>query len=275
MTKRFSERIGAREPPPIQMDFMTDDLRVALWNRICSLFRGGSQGGWPGLGKRLCLRLNWPVDAFENDIDLAMTGTPARGWVRNRFFKADWAGVYDILEILVELKPRNAQRGVERQFNVVLERERSGYRFIDSVLTPISNESEMAEVADAQQQADEAGWGGARQHLRQAVQMLDQRPEPDYRNAIKEAVSAVESACRHITGDDSATVGKALDAIDDATPIHGAMKEAFKKLYGYASDEDGIRHAMLDEPNVGFDEAKFMVVACSALVNYLASKAAV
>lgn len=37
--------------------------------------------------------------------------------------------------------------------------------------------------------------------------------------------------------------------------------------------EDGIRHAILEEPNVGFHEAKFMLVACSAFVNFLISKA--
>ncbi len=40
------------------------------------------------------------------------------------------------------------------------------------------------------------------------------------------------------------------------------------KLYGYSSDEDGIRHAILEEKEIGFDEAKFMLVACSGFVNY-------
>jgi len=44
------------------------------------------------------------------------------------------------------------------------------------------------------------------------------------------------------------------------------------KLYGYTSDEDGIRHAILNDPELGFAEAKFMVVSCSAFVNYLIAK---
>jgi len=44
-------------------------------------------------------------------------------------------------------------------------------------------------------------------------------------------------------------------------------------MYGYTSDEDGIRHAMLEEPDVGFEDAKFMLVACSAFINYLKVKA--
>jgi hypothetical protein len=58
------------------------------------------------------------------------------------------------------------------------------------------------------------------------------------------------------------------------TELHGALKSAFNKLYGYTSDEDGIRHAILEEKEVGFDEAKYMIVACSAFVNFLISKAA-
>jgi hypothetical protein len=39
------------------------------------------------------------------------------------------------------------------------------------------------------------------------------------------------------------------------------------------SDESGIRHALLHEPNIGFIEAKYMIVSCSAFVDYLIQKA--
>jgi hypothetical protein len=51
------------------------------------------------------------------------------------------------------------------------------------------------------------------------------------------------------------------------------MRQGFLSLYGYTSDEDGIRHAILDESTVGFDEAKFMLVSCSAFVYFLIGKA--
>ena len=52
--------------------------------------------------------------------------------------------------------------------------------------------------------------------------------------------------------------------------IHEAMKKSFSSLYGYTSDEGGIRHCEgMFESNVTFEEAKFMVVSCSAFVNYL------
>ncbi|MGH6983986.1 MAG: hypothetical protein ACREEI_07150 [Stellaceae bacterium] len=51
--------------------------------------------------------------------------------------------------------------------------------------------------------------------------------------------------------------------------IHKARQDAFDKLYGYASDADGIRHALLDEEKLTYEDAQFMLVTCSAFVNYL------
>jgi hypothetical protein len=59
------------------------------------------------------------------------------------------------------------------------------------------------------------------------------------------------------------------DGIDRPAP-----EEAFVKLYGYTSDADGIRHALMDESDLASEDAKFMLVLCSAFVNYLLAKAA-
>jgi len=72
----------------------------------------------------------------------------------------------------------------------------------------------------------------------------------------------------------SSGLAPALEDLSKKTELHGALESAFNKLYGYTSDEDGIRHAILEEKEVGFDEAKYMIVACSAFVNFLISKAA-
>ena len=111
------------------------------------------------------------------------------------------------------------------------------------------------------------------EHLQTSAQLLGKRPDPDYRNSIKEAISAVESAVKRISGVESGGLDTALKKLADVSEIHPALKEGFLKLYGFSSDESGIRHAILEKAKVGFDEAKFMLVACSAFVNFLVSKA--
>ena len=52
---------------------------------------------------------------------------------------------------------------------------------------------------------------------------------------------------------------------------HPALNEGFEKLYGYTSNEQGVRHALLDQgqSNVGQDEAVFMLGACASFASYL------
>ena len=50
------------------------------------------------------------------------------------------------------------------------------------------------------------------------------------------------------------------------------MEKGFLALYGYTSDESGIRHGGIDFTNVNFEDAKYMLVSCSAFVNYLMEK---
>jgi hypothetical protein len=96
--------------------------------------------------------------------------------------------------------------------------------------------------------------------------MLSDRSKPDYRNSIKEAISAVEATCRLVTGMEGATLGDALKKIPD---LHPALQKSFLALYGFTSDVGGIRHSLLDKPNLTYADAKFMLAACSAFVSYL------
>jgi hypothetical protein len=87
---------------------------------------------------------------------------------------------------------------------------------------------------------------------------------------MKESISAVEAACQVITGERTATLGKALKKIG----VHRAIEEGFLRIYGYPSDADGIRHALSDDSTVDVDDARFFLVACSAFANYLIAKSA-
>lgn len=102
--------------------------------------------------------------------------------------------------------------------------------------------------------------------------MLSDRKNPDYRNSIKESISAVESLARILTKNNKATLGDALRLLEQRRGLHLALREAFSKLYGYTSDEQGIRHAMLDEPKISAADAKFFLLSCTSFINYLKSQ---
>jgi len=160
-----------------------------------------------------------------------------------------------------------------KDFNGVLAAELSAYRFVEGKLAPISSEQDNQTVERAIAQTSDA-YSPTSEHLKQAVALLARKPIPDYRNSIKESISAVEAICAVVTGDPKATLGQALKVIDSQAPIHGALRSAFEKLYGYTSDAEGIRHALLEENTLEQEDAIFMLVTCSAFVSYVIAKRA-
>ena len=144
-----------------------------------------------------------------------------------------------------------------------------GYRFVDGQLTPITDDIEI----EAINQAINIKYEPVRIHLSKANKLMADRNAPDYENSIKESISAVEALCEILTEikGKEATLGKMLKLLDDrGIEIHSGLKSAFNVLYGYTSDANGIRHAgNIGGPASTFEEAKYMLVSCSAFINYL------
>lgn len=158
----------------------------------------------------------------------------------------------------------------QKRFNDLFEREYVGYRFITGKIVPITDKIEMQEIEKAVQTPFE----GARAQLQKALGFLSDREHPDYKNSIKESISAVESVCKVIANKPKAELGDALKAlIAEGYPIQGALKTGILALYGYTCEAGGIRHAEREtESTITFEEAKFMMVTCSAIVNYLVAE---
>jgi hypothetical protein len=85
----------------------------------------------------------------------------------------------------------------------------------------------------------------------------------------RKGYTLVEAACKHLTKRENSMLPDALKVLDSERAFHPAFKEAIIKLYGWTSDEGGIRHAIKDADKVERADAQFMLVACSAFVNYL------
>jgi hypothetical protein len=280
----FSQRIGVTSAPKaLQLHEINDALRNSLWNVLYELYDEYEKNYWRLVALHVAKNFRKvPADSVPYH------NSDCRKWLREYFFSLNWHYTYEFIEFIVSGHESMTRQHVHRdyysshrlskaklllQINVVLQRELSGYRFISGVLSPVSDETEAQAIVEAAQAAESGGLSGAKEHLHTALVNLGKKPHPDYRNSIKEAISAVESVAKQISGTKSQGLDLALDQLSKKTEIHGAMKAGFKSLYGYTSDEDGIRHAILEEPNVGFIEAKYMLVACSAFVYYLIQKA--
>lgn len=209
----------------------------------------------------------WPVDNLNLD-----NYDAAAKRVREFFMRCEWNEAYDFVEFVVRNGPKDFADDFRQMINQVLERDAAAYRFVEDEVIEITAAEEIEAIESAI--ADTSAITGVQAHLRQGLAHLSDRKKPDYRNSIKESISAVEGLCQRITGDPKASLGKALKAIEPQITLHPALREAISKLYGYTSDADGIRHAMMDESSLSYADAKFMLVTCSAFTNFILGKCA-
>jgi hypothetical protein len=278
---RFSERIGVEKSRVVvQIDSMDDRLRVDLWNVVHThfvdsvdkvYFKAGSTPEWVRhLWKD---HLGWPLHR------LPVYWYDVVRFLYKAFTERGWNSVYEFIETLanapMETSTMHARPDLNAfvaECNRVLELNLSGYRFVGSVLVPITNSYEITSVESVM------GLTGALspvgEHLQRAASLLGDKQSPDYRNSMKESISAVESLCGLITGKRHRSLGDALKEVEKQgiVEMHPALKGGFEKIYGYTSDADGIRHGMVEESTADVEHATFMLVACSAFVNYLVQK---
>ena len=276
---KFSQRHGYTPiKNTIQLETIDDALRNALWSVLQIHYWDTVQSDHDIITSRLRLS-NYGNENLRllcqrlwlNFLKVPLDTLPD-GWqtiydqLRKFFFTCKWYEVYDFVEFVAQYHPENDRNA---QFiegaNIFLEREVSAYRFVDGRIVQITAKEEI----EAIEAASTKERGPVQEHLERALQLLADRRTPDYRNSIKESISAVEAMVKSISGIDSGTLGDLLKHLARKHPIHPALEGAFTKLYGYTSDAKGIRHALIDDNRVTFDEAKFMLVTCSAFVNYV------
>lgn len=271
----FSEKYGYKELKSIQYENVSDELRNRIWNLY---YQSEIKGG--GLtAKCFSIALHGEQTMEEKIVDrmgLLINFTDKNQTVveqlRNYIIlSAYWYEIYDFIDIHVSLLEEDERRKRIKQYNELLEQEKSGYRIVNGEVAPITDRVEI----NAIEQAANTKFQSVNQHIQKALNLYADIKNPDYENSIKESISAVESMCCIITGlsGANASLGKALKKLKDCgIHIHQAMENAFLALYGYTSDENGIRHGGIDFKYAPPEDAKYMLISCSAFVNYLIEK---
>jgi len=267
--KSFSQRKGIVPiEEVIQLNGMNESLRNSLWNAL-------DVGVW-STENFMYRQYGAPeIDSFTQGLwfhyfkkpidSLPRHSSDKLKLVRTYFFDCPWNEAYDFIEFVVDSLSHSRKR-LPEPLNAILERESSGYRIVSGHVVDITSEQEVKMLEEA---IRDTRFAGVSAHLERALELLSNRENPDYRNSIKESVSAVESMARVVTDNPKATLPDALKSLEKNGRLHTALKDGFVKLYGYTSDEQGIRHAMLDEPSINASDARFFLLSCTSFANYL------
>lgn len=279
----FSERYGYVNPRDV---IVRECINIDIQNAICSAFDNLRQNynsidlnvGKESVNSYTVMEMAIWVLFLNKRKNNFYTYNGQCKVVATTFLESDeiWYKKLDMLEFTIKWMADNysdnARQDVLKKFvhylNTRFQILGFAYRIVNNQIVEITSEEEIIAIEEALKVSEPIA-----KHLSSSMALLSQRPNPDYRNSIKESISAVEYICREITG--KTTLGDALKELDKkGLQLSNMLKTAFEKLYVYTNDKaTGIRHALMDEKDApGFDEAKFMLVACSAFVNYINAK---
>ena len=271
----FSQSQGYEElPSPLKLEELSIEARTKLWSLLYNHVKaaprlpGSTRFDEPWIAILGAVHedvLHQPADEFRPTYASLVEA------YKRTFGTAPFNRIFDLLQEIMRHTdcPTQFIQSVEKIFRHYL----LAY-VVDigspATIYPTATEEEGNSILRATDELTGAGFGVAVTHLRQASACVAQR---NWSAAVRESIHAVESTARQI--DPSArTLEPALRELEKAGALHPALKKAFSSLYGYTSDEQGIRHALIDktQPNVGQDEAVFMLGACASFSSYLARK---
>ncbi|KKK91362.1 hypothetical protein LCGC14_2713730 [marine sediment metagenome] len=271
MKERFSERKGLTKK---KIEIIKNTLDLQMKNRLWNAFM---QTIWPhfktyGLTNmfKQFFRNLWD-NFFKSPIDTI----PERHDHILSIFRDIFLGdtefyvIFDFIEYLVRnYLNNNIKNNFKDACNQILKEELSAYRIVGDSIMELTSEQEIETIDYALEVSPDY----VKKHLNTAIDLMKKKTVDGYRNSIKESISAVEAICRKITNKPKIELSRALKLIDKKINFHPAFKSGLEKMYAYTSDEDGIRHSLMGNPNLNIDDAKFMLVICSAFVNYLQGK---
>ena len=271
----FSQHYGYEPlPEPMRLEHISDDLRREIWNALREFLNHDagiysfSSTTRKFIERVLGTFLKRSEDEIPTDYDRVMT------IFKNHLFQAKFNEFLDIVQIVIndEAISVDSVNHIAESF----ERCAAAYWLDTSShpfrVSPRSSKEQGEATRQAIETIRESGMEGATTHLRQAAACINERRFAD---SVKESIHAVESVACIIDNKASKTLTPALDSLEKAGLLnHPALKQGFAKLYGYASDEQGIRHALLEKgaPDVDVDEAVFMFGACASFAAYLVNK---
>ncbi len=259
----FSERNGYVEPKTI---LIKEQLTPEIQNAICSCFddlKDANAQLYVDMEKYI-----WSKYLNQRKGSYRITYVIVTSFIENNH--NIWHKKIDIVEKCVEFThSQNAiiAKGFVKNLNKEFERLHFAYRIVNNLFVEIVSNEEISSIETALASQQDS----VKLHLQTAICLYAKRPDGEYRNSIKESISAVEAIIREITGEKNINFKK-MERAGVKVPI--VLREAFNKLYGYTNEETtGIRHALMDEENAPTaDEAIFMLISCSAFVNYLTKK---
>lgn len=267
----FSERKGIKHFSDIvQKDSLNERTRNRIYSTILDIGGYLKDTYYAGETMEDIFITKIYTELFSCAVDDVPYGKSAWNMIKVVIRESDYSDVFTLIEGIIKIlaEAKSLSSGIPKLKNMFVEsvnqifkEENVNYHIISNLITDITTEEQVESIDYTLSNEYDV----VSKHYQNALKLL--YDSKDYSNSIKESISSVEAMCQIIDGSKK-TLGDIIKKLNIG--IHPALEKAYSTLYGYTSDENGTRHANgIGEKNATFEEARYMLVSCSAFVNYL------
>ena len=224
----FPSRFGIENKSLIDSDF-PESARIALWFVLRRTVELKRTEGWVRIAEEI-LRLHRFKKSYEEDeaADLSYSIIQELEWTKVYIF---CERVYEKLlnaevqydfngnsEVVYELE--DVRKDFERDINQLLAEETIVYRMKNGEFYRPGRFHSQKTTSNAYRVLQDPVLNDARRHFVKARSFFEKAPEPDFPNSIKEAVSAMEAAAKHLFPTKETDFEKIIKNIKD---VNGAV----------------------------------------------------
>lgn len=273
----FSQTHGyAPLPIALQLEELPNYARTQVWNVLYDHLHAtrDRSGGFVHLGG------HWLQVAYA--IHTKYFGKPADDWsssfhgdsspikeIKDHILSSPFNEVFDLVQFI--MRHQACPPFFATEMRHTFKRCQLAYMVVDGdmpTIIPAATPTEGQAIKDAMQTLAVSGLNGSLSHLKQSAAHINKGA---WAASVRDSIHAVESVVRQVAPEKANTLASALRALEKKWALHPALKDGINKLYGYTSNEPGIRHPLLDSDNANVtkDEAVFMLGACASFASYL------
>ncbi len=176
---------------------------------------------------------------------------------------SEWFDFYDMCERIAQSM---ASKPFEEEFNKILWEEHVGYQMQQGKLLKVGSEEFDQAVSESRIELGDPRFEVASQQFKKALAFRNSMP-PDYPNAVKEAVNALEGTLQVVVNMPGTALPALLSSLQPS--LASSLKKLYDGLYAYGSASEGARHAGVGGHVPSAEEAELIIHTAAAAIRYV------
>ena len=211
------------------------------------------------------------------DISTSAESNPDTTWAITRYILStvDWNVTFDVCQViyraLLDTYGRNKANQFSLEVNKAFEEAGVGWRMDGADFKRVLDSSTEESIGASQTALVDPRFQAPKDQFNLAMKQFSERPEPNVRDCINNAIGSLEGVARVVTGKES-VLSNLLNEEPLKSRIHPALREAMQKVYADRGAVTAHGQTGAQSSSYGLKEAEWLMGMCATSIAYISKK---